>query len=70
MSSPLNWSIIKRFSGRNMPGFTLQDVAGEFPGKNRVYLANVLAEMVDLGMLCKISRNIYHIISHRRLTLL
>jgi len=62
MSSPLNWSVIKRFAGRNMPGFTLQDVAGEFPDKNRDYLANVLAEMVDLGMLCKISRNIYHII--------
>lgn len=58
----MNWSIIKRFASRNMLGFTLQDVAGEFPDKNRVYLANVLAEMVDLGVLCKISRNIYHII--------
>lgn len=62
MSSQLNWSIIKRFASRNMLGFTLQDVAGDFPDKNRVYLAKVLAEMVDLGVLCKISRNIYHII--------
>jgi len=30
MSSPLNWRIIKRFASRNMPGFTLQDVAREY----------------------------------------
>ena len=45
-----------------MLSFSLQAVAGEFPDKNRVYLANVLAEMVHLSVLCKISRNIYHII--------
>ena len=28
-------------------GFTFQDVAREFPEKNRVHLARILAEMVD-----------------------
>ncbi len=32
---------------RNMFGFTFQDVAREFPEKNRVYLARILAEMVE-----------------------
>ncbi len=58
----MSWSIIKQFSSSNMFGFTFQDVAREFPGKNRVYLARILAEMVDKGMLCKIARGNYHII--------
>ncbi len=62
MSSQLNWSIIKQFSSRNMFGFTLQEVIREFPGKNRVHLARILADMVDKGMLCKITRDNYHII--------
>ncbi|MCK5137744.1 MAG: hypothetical protein KAR19_18305 [Bacteroidales bacterium] len=47
MSSQLSWSIIKQFSSRNMFGFTFQDVAREFPEKNRVHLARILAKMVD-----------------------
>jgi hypothetical protein len=62
MSSQLSWSIIKQFSSRNIFGFAFQDVAREFPGKNRVYLARILAGMVDMGMLCKITRDKYHII--------
>ncbi len=62
MSSQLSWSIIKQFSSRNSFGFTLQDVVREFPEKNSVHLARILASMVDKGMLCKISRNNYHII--------
>jgi predicted transcriptional regulator of viral defense system len=62
MSSQLNWSIIKLFSGKNMFGFRFQDVVREFPEKNPVYLASMLAGMVDKGMLCKITRDNYHII--------
>ena len=40
---------------RNRFGFTFQDVAKEFPEKNRVYLARILAEMLDKGHL-KISK--------------
>jgi predicted transcriptional regulator of viral defense system len=45
-----------------MFGFTFQDVARAFPEKNRVHLARILAEMVNKGMLCKITRGNYHII--------
>ncbi|MEN8156634.1 MAG: type IV toxin-antitoxin system AbiEi family antitoxin [Bacteroidota bacterium] len=62
MNSQLSWSIIKQFSGRNMLGFTFQDVARDFPEKNRVYLARLLADMVDKRMLYKIARDNYHII--------
>ncbi|MFO7934620.1 MAG: type IV toxin-antitoxin system AbiEi family antitoxin [Bacteroidales bacterium] len=37
-------------------------MATEFPEKNPVYLARILADMVEEGMLCKIARDIYHII--------
>jgi predicted transcriptional regulator of viral defense system len=62
MSSQLSWNIIKQFSSRNMFGFTMQDVARAFPEKNRVHLSRILAEMVKKGMLCKITRDNYHII--------
>ena len=62
MNSQLSWKIVKQFSSRNAFGFTLQDVVREFPEKNRVYLARILIDMVDKGMLCKISRNNYLII--------
>ncbi len=58
----MNWNIIKLFSSRNMFGFTFQDVTRAFPEKNPVYLAKILAEMVNKGMLCKITWGIYHII--------
>ena len=62
MSSQLSWNIIRHFSSRNMSGFTFQDVTRAFPEKNRVHLARILAEMVNMGMLCKISLGNYHII--------
>jgi predicted transcriptional regulator of viral defense system len=62
MSSQLSWNIIRQFSLRNMSGFTFQDVARAFPEKNRVHLARILAEMVNKGMLCNITRGNYHII--------
>ena len=58
----MRWQIIKKFSGRKMFGFTLQDVLREFPEKNYVYLVRILSDMVSKGMLLKIARNIYHII--------
>jgi hypothetical protein len=47
LSSQLSWNIFKQFSSRNMLGFTFQDVVREFPEKNRVHLARILADMVD-----------------------
>ncbi len=62
MSNQLIWSIIRQFSRKNRFGFTFQDVVGEFPEKNPVYLAKILSSMVQKDVLKKISRNIYHII--------
>ena len=62
MSSQLIWSILKQFASRNSLCFTFQDVVKEFPEKNRVYLSRILADMVRKGMLCKITRDNYHII--------
>ena len=62
MSSHWSWNMIKHFSGSNMSGFAFQDVARAFQVKSRVHLARILAEMVNMGMLCKITRGHYHII--------
>ena len=40
---------MEQFSSKNMLGFTFQDVAREFPEKNRVHLAGILADIVDNG---------------------
>ncbi len=37
--------------------FTIQDAVREFQEKNRVYLARILVNMVDKGILCKIARD-------------
>ncbi len=58
----MSWSIIKQFSSRNSFGFNFQDVVKEFPEKNRAYLGRLLTNMVDKGMLKKITRDNYHII--------
>ena len=58
----MRWKIIKQFSTRNTLGFTFQDVAREFPEKNRIYLGRILSDMVHKGMLGRISRDNYHII--------
>jgi predicted transcriptional regulator of viral defense system len=62
MSSQLSWSILKQFASKNSFGFTFQDVVKEFPENNRVYLSRILADMVKKGMLCKITRDNYHIV--------
>jgi predicted transcriptional regulator of viral defense system len=62
MSIQLRWSIIKEFSGGNTLSFTFQDVEKLFPKKNRIFLAKVLAEMVENGLIGKVARNNYHII--------
>ncbi|MFO7671327.1 MAG: hypothetical protein R6W31_16835 [Bacteroidales bacterium] len=54
--------MMKHFSGKNTLGFTFRDVTREFPGKNPVFLSRILAEMVEKGMLFKITRGYYHII--------
>jgi len=62
MRIQLSWHILKRFSCKNLYGFTHLDVVREFPEKNPAYLASLLTAMVGAGMLCRISRNKYHII--------
>ena len=62
MSSPLRWSIIKRFLSKNSVGFSFQDVVREFPGKDPSHLARTLIDMVGKGMLSKITRDTYLII--------
>ena len=62
MSTQLNWNIIKQFSSKNMFSFRTQDVVREFPEKHRGYLTKVLAKMLEEGMLCKLSRDHFHII--------
>jgi predicted transcriptional regulator of viral defense system len=62
MSSQLRWSIIRLFSGKNTFVFRYGDVLREFPDKHPIYLARLLSDMVEKGLLGKISRNIYYII--------
>lgn len=58
----MKWTIFRRFSSKNVFGFTLQNVKREFPEKNHSYLSRTLSEMVDKDMLLKVSQGIYHII--------
>ncbi len=58
----MKWTIIKHFSGRNVSGFSFQDVAEEFPEKNPMHLARILARMVKAGMLRRLTWDKYHII--------
>ena len=58
----MRWEIIKKFSAENKRCFSYQDVITEYPDKDHSYLSKVLAAMVRLGMLMKISRDVYHII--------
>ena len=58
----MSWNILKRFSGKNIMIFSFQDVVKEFPGKSISLLTKTLAAMVHNGMLCKLSRNIYHVV--------
>ncbi len=60
MSIQLSRSIIRQLTRKNSFGFRFQDVVGEFPDVNPVYLARSLSEMVRKGILKKISRNTYH----------
>ena len=58
----MNWDIIKKFSIKNKSCFSYRDVLAEYPDKDPGYLSKVLAAMVRLGMLMKLSRDVYHII--------
>lgn len=58
----MSWNILKQFSRKNIMVFSFQDVVKEFPGKSISLLNKTLASMVHNGMLCKISRNIYHVV--------
>jgi predicted transcriptional regulator of viral defense system len=58
----MKWEIIKKFSTENKSCFSYKDVIKEYPDKDHSYLSKVLAAMVKLGMLMKISRDVYHII--------
>jgi len=58
----MKWGIIKKFSTENKRCFSYKDVIKEYPDKDPSYLSQVLAAMVRMGMLMKISRDVYHII--------
>ena len=58
----MKWEIIKKFSVENKSCFSYKDVITEYPDKDHSYLSKVLAAMVRLGMLMKLSRDVYHII--------
>ena len=58
----MKWEIIKKFSAENKRCFSYKDVITEYPDKDHSYLSKVLAAMVRLGMLMKLSRDLYHII--------
>ena len=62
MRNQLSWDIIKMFSGRNRNCFSYQEVMAEFPDKYRKYLCRLLSDMVENGLLCKVSRYIFHIV--------
>ena len=57
----MKWEIIKKFSAENKSCFSYKDVIAEYPDKDHSYLSKVLAVMVRLGMLMKLSRDVYHI---------
>ncbi len=61
MSNQLICSITRELSRQHRFGFTFQDVVGEFPDVNPVYLTWILSEMVQKGILKIIFRNNYHI---------
>ena len=58
----MKWEIIKNFSAENKRCFSYKDVITEYPDKDHSYLSIVLAAMVRLGMIMKLSRDVYHII--------
>lgn len=61
----MKWEIIKNFSTKNMNFFSYKDVIAEYPEKDRSYLSKVLAAMVNMGMLMKLCRDVYHILPLR-----
>ncbi len=62
MRREFSWDIIKKFSGNDQDCFTFQDIVGEYPDTDKIYLSKVLSGMIEKGMLIKLSRNIYHIV--------
>ena len=58
----MKWKIIKKFSAINKICFSYQDVLAEFPGNDPSYLSKVLTQMVRMGMLLKLYRDVYHIV--------
>jgi len=58
----MKWEIIKKFSAGKKSCFSYKDVIREYPDKDHSYLSKVLASMVRLGMIMKLSRDVYHIV--------
>ncbi len=58
----MKWKIIKQFSMENKNCFSYSDVLETFPDKDRSYLSKVLVDMINTGMLMKLSRDLYFII--------
>lgn len=62
MRGEFSWDIIKRFSGNDQECFTYQDVLDEYSDKDKIYIAKVLSNMIEKGMLIRLSRDLYHIV--------
>ena len=58
----MKWKIIKKFSARNNICFGYKEVLAEYPDKDPGYLSKALADMVRMGMLMKLYRDVYHVI--------
>lgn len=62
MKVHLQWQILRHFSTKRRFGFSSGDVVKAFPERSPAYLARLLHSMVDEGILCRIARDIYHIV--------
>jgi len=58
----MKWEIIKKFSASNRICFGYKEVLAEYPDKDPGYLSKALADMVRMGMLMKLYRDVYHVI--------
>lgn len=58
----LEWDIIKRFSQKDTPCFSTDDVRVEFSSISSSHLTNTLMRMVKSNMLIRLKRGVYYIV--------
>lgn len=62
MKNKLSRDILKKFSGKEMVCFSLEDVTAEYPSRNKPYLVKTLAKMVTDGLIIRLKKGLYHIV--------